>query len=270
MLRVEAGLTGREFARRAGWADATNVSKVEKAQRTITADHVRLWCQICGTSERHTESLLAEQAAVAGMWLTNQQLKQGGLRRAQEAERDKYQQALQMRFYASKGIPGLLQTEAYAMHALRSIRMEFGVEDDDVAEAVDERMARKVILRRHGRFAFVLEEETLRHRTCPADVHREQLESLLEQMKLPAVSLGIIPWATERAVAGYGVWPDESFLITDDRLVNVELVSGYLSLTHPDEVRMYVRSWERLAALAVHGDRAAKLLRDAIEALPVH
>lgn len=266
-LRTDKDITGVRFAELAGWSNSTLVSVIERGQRTITAEHVRLWCRITGASERRAEELLAEQANVAQMWRTNPELARGGLRRLQEETRDLYAEARRMRFYACKGVPGLLQTPDYCGWALRSIRHEFGMEFDDVAEAVEARMARKRALRGRGQFAFILEQEALWHRTCPRDAHREQLEHLLEAMRLPSVSLGIIPWAAERNVAGFGVWPDESFLITDDRMVTVELVSGNLTVTRPDEITTYVQAWKRFVALAVVGDRAAALIRTALAAL---
>ncbi len=266
-MREAARIKPMPFAREAGWADSSLVTAVELGRRTITEHHVRVWCRICRASDVQTEAFLAERSAVAGMWLANQQLIRGGLKRAQEEEQEKYAQARMMRFYATKGVPGLLQTEGYATHALRSIRMELRVEHDDVAEAVTERMARNAAIRRAGRFLFVLEEDVLWHRTVPLDVHREQLHRLREAMRWPSVSLGVIPRTADRSVNGFGVWPDESFLITDARLVNVELVSGYLSLTQPDEVDFYVRAWDRLFALAVFGDPVARMIESALAGL---
>ena len=59
-LRVGAGLTGREFAARAGWRSAANVTKIEKGRYTITADTVRLWCAVCEAPQALTAELLAE------------------------------------------------------------------------------------------------------------------------------------------------------------------------------------------------------------------
>lgn len=266
-LRNRARINGVQFAERAGWSNSTQVSLIERGQRTITADHVRLWCRICGASSDTTEELLAEQAHVVRMWVANQQLARGGLRRLQEETRDLYANARQMRFYASKGIPGLLQTPAYCGWALRSIRHEFQMELDDVTAAVDARMARKHALHGPCRFAFVLEQEAIWHRTCPRQVHRDQLRHLLQVIRMPSVSLGIIPWACERSVAGFGVWPDESFLITGDHLVTVELVSGNLTVTRREEVASYVQAWERFTALARVGDGAVALIQAALDAL---
>lgn len=263
-LRTEAHLSGVAFARAAGWADSSMVSMIERGRRTISPDHVRLWCQICGASERRTEELLAEQAAVAGTWVTYEQLNRGGLTAAQQASRDKFENLSLLRAYQVKVIPGLLQTPAYTTAALTMIRREQGVEVNDVAEAVAERMDRQRVLRRpDARWVFVLEEPVLRYKPHPAEVHVDQLRHLLNVMHWPTVSLGIIPMGCDRR----SMSPDESFDIFDQRLVTVELVSGYLSVTDPGEIQMYLRAWERLFALAVHGDAAATLIREAIDQL---
>lgn len=263
-LRIERGISGLAFARMAGWSGSSMVSLVERGRRTISADHVRLWCRICEASPQRTEELLAEQAAVAGMWVTYQQLNRGGLRHAQESVRELYEGLSLYRSYQSKVIPGLLQTEAYTAAALTMIRKEQGVEVDDVASAVAERMDRQKVLRRpNARWVFVFEEAVLRYRPYAAEVHAAQLRHLLTVMRLPKVSLGVIPMGADRR----NMSPDESFNITDTRLVSVELVSGFLSVTEPAEVAMYGAAWERLFALAVHGDRAVALIRAALGSL---
>ncbi|MGH8964114.1 MAG: Scr1 family TA system antitoxin-like transcriptional regulator, partial [Actinomycetes bacterium] len=89
---------------------------------------------------------------------------------------------------------------------------------------------------------------------------------LLHLMKLrrrPNVFLGIIPVDADRR----GVHPEEAFNITDDQLVTVELVSGYLSVTRPDEVALYAAMWERLWTLAATGTTATALIRSALNRL---
>ena len=94
-------------------------------------------------------------------------------------------------------------------------------------------------------------------------MHAEQLRHLLDVMRWPTVSFGVIPRRAPRR----GVCPEESFTMTDTELVNVELVSGYLRVTGPEEVQMYVEAWERLFALAVHGQLARTLITAALESL---
>lgn len=267
-LRVAAHISGVAFGRAAGWADATSVTKIEKAQRTITADHVRLWCEICGVSAQLTEALLAEQADVADMWVTYQQLNRGGLSRAQQVVRDRYERLRLMRAYQSRGFPGLLQTEAYARGVLTGVWDEQDIDGDDqhadIESAVAERMGRQSVLHRPGkRFVHVMEESALRYRTLPADVHRAQLLHTLEVMHVPSVTLGVIPLGAERS----GLRPRESFIITDGIVVNVELVSGYLTVTQPTEVAMYGAVFDRLLGLAVHGERCTELLHSTLDGL---
>ena len=207
-LRREARVSGREFAQRAGWQSASLVTMIEKGQRSISAEHVALWCRICGVSDRQRRELLAEQESVAGMWVTYRELNRGGLKKAQESVRDRYERVKLMRVYAGHVVPGLLQTEAYTAAALEAARVEQQVEFDDVAEAVAERIDRQRVLRRHdARWLFVIEEPVLWQRTVPRLVHEQQLGHLLEVMRLASVSVGIIPLSADRAASGFGVWP---------------------------------------------------------------
>jgi transcriptional regulator with XRE-family HTH domain len=267
-LRVNARLSGVAFSRAAGWADASSVSKIEKGQRNITAPHVLLWCRLTGASVQQTEALLAEQADVVGLWITYQQLNRGGLSRAQQAVRDRYEQLNLLRSYQSRGFPGLLQTEAYARGVLTGVWDEQCVDvadrRTDIEAAVAERMDRQKLLHTPGkRFVHVMEESALRFRTLPGDVHREQIRHTLEVMSLPSVTLGVIPLDADRG----GMRPRETFIITDNLTVNIELVSGYLTITNSAEVEMYAGVFERLLPLAVHGQRCKELLHRALDDL---
>jgi hypothetical protein len=253
-----------EFARRANWRDSSKVSKIERGVRPASAADVRLWCRLCGASDPQTQGLLAEQRAVAGMYVTHKRATRGGLRRVQEAVRDKYERVKLHRVYQTKVIPGLLQTEALTTVYLTQARLEQHVAVDDVAEAVAARMDRQQVLHRpDARWLFVVEEDVLWYRPASDEVHAEQLRHLLDVMRWPTVSFGVIP----RRALRRGVCPEESFTMTDTELVNVELVSGYLRVTGPEEVQMYIEAWERLFALAVHGQPARALITAALESL---
>ena len=78
------------------------------------------------------------------------------------------------------------------------------------------------------------------------------------------VSLGIIPLGTDRSKS---MWPVEAFWMFDEAQVAVELVSAYLTITQPHEIAMYMDVFAGLAAQAVYGPPARKLIADAIAAL---
>lgn len=258
-MRTAAGLTGRDFASAAGWADASSVTKIEKGQRSITSDHVRLWCRLCGATERRQTELLAEQANVAGMWLNYRQLSQVGLKGHQDRIRSLYDDVRLFREYQTKVHSGLLQTPAMAGAYLTQARLEQHLDIDDVSEAVVARMDRQTVLNRpDARWLFLIEEDVLWYRPASDEIHAEQLRHLLHVMRHPTISFGVIPRRARRG----GVCPEESFVMYDRSLVAVELISGYLNLVTPYELQMYAETWDRLSALAVYGDRAAALVQE--------
>jgi len=264
-LRLAAGLSGRAFAAAAG-CQASKVSQVEKGVRPASVADVRLWCHVCHAPPHRTDELLAEHAAVARLWIAFRDLgRRTGLNATQKLlSGDMWERVQLFRCYQTKVIPGLLQTEPYMTDILTSVRREREVEVDDVAEAVTERIGRQGYLLQHGRqFVFVIEEPVLRFRPYGTDIQRAQLTHLLTAMRLPSVLLAIIPLNADRR----GFRPRESFDITDSSLVTIEMLTGFLSLTHPDEIRAYVTAFEQLLSIAVRGKAARALIHDAIAAL---
>jgi transcriptional regulator with XRE-family HTH domain len=263
-IRLAAGLTGRALAARAGWHGVSKVSKIEHGVRPPSREDVQAWCRACGTSPQRIEELLAEQQAMAGMWVSYQRLNRAGLRKAQESVRPNYERAALVRGYQPKIVSGLLQTAAYTTAVLEDARDRQGVHSDDIAEAVAERTDRQQVLRQSShRFMFVLEEQVLRYRFCPNEVLREQLIHLREATRLPTVRLGVIPTGASRV----GVFPREGFVMYDNDLVSVELVSGVLSVTQPREIAMYTRDFADLASIALHGPAARELITVALNEL---
>jgi transcriptional regulator with XRE-family HTH domain len=260
-IRLAAGLTGRALASGAGWHGVSKVSKIEHGVRPASGDDVRTWCRLCGMSAERTEELLAEQRAVAGMWVSYQRLNRAGLAKAQESVRPNYEDSALVRSYQPKIVPGLLQTAAYTTALLEDARDRQGVQRDDVAEAVTERTLRQRVLTQAGhQFVFVIEEPVLRYRICEPGVLRGQLLHLREATRLPTVWLGIIPLAGDRRK----VLPREGFVMFDEDLVSVELISGVLSVSQPREIAMYVRDFTDLAGIAVNGRAARDLITAAL------
>ena len=75
--------------------------------------------------------------------------------------------------------------------------------------------------------------------------------------------MAIIPLDADR----HGLRPRESFDITDTSLVTIEMLTGFLSLTHPDETAAYVTAFDQLLSIAVRGSAARALIRQAITGL---
>ncbi len=120
----------------------------------------------------------------------------------------------------------------------------------------------RVLYEGQKKFAFLIEESVLHNALGNADTQVEQLEHLLTIGTLPNVSLGVVPSRTGRTRM-----PVEGFWIFDKSQVNVELVSGYLTLVQPSEVGAYADTFAMLADLALYGDKARELITSAVASL---
>jgi hypothetical protein len=198
--------------------------------------------------------------AVEGLWVDWRRMERSGLRAAQASVRPLYDRTRAFRIYDGWLIHGLLQTPAYTAALLHSVRQRRGLPVDDVEAAVAERVARQEVLRSQRTFAFLLEEAVLRSGIGGTEVMREQLWHLLTAGTQPNISLGIVPAQPDRS----SMRPVEDFMVFGQEQVAVELVSGYLTITQPREIDMYVQVFHELGQLAVYGEQARALIRRAI------
>ncbi|MGW5352170.1 helix-turn-helix domain-containing protein [Streptomyces sp. NPDC004031] len=261
-LRLDAELGVREFAALAGWSHS-KVSRIETGRTAPAPADLRTWATLCGAGDQ-ADDLTAALRTAEGMWVDWRRMERSGLRAAQQAVRPRYERARAIRGYHSWLIPGLLQTAGYTTAVLHATRRRRGIAVDDVDEAVAERMDRQRVLHgRHRTFGYVIEEAVLRSGIGGAEVMREQLWRLMAAGTMPTVSLGVIPQQPDRSA----MRPVEDFVMFDREQVNVELISGYLTITQPREIEMYTVVFRELHQLAVYGERARDLIRSAIVAL---
>ncbi|MFI0940904.1 helix-turn-helix domain-containing protein [Streptomyces sp. NPDC021020] len=259
-LVKDAGLDGKDLAAQCGW-HPSKVSRISTAKTQPSADDIRAWCRACG-AEDQTADLIASLRAVEDMWVSWRRMEGAGLRRAQVARLPLYERTRRFRAYSPGLFPGLLQTFGYTEDVLRAVQRR-RVSVDDVADAVAARMERQQVLYEGQRtFAFLVEESTLRNGLGGADTQTEQLDHLMDVAALPNVSVGVVPTRLGRARM-----PVEGFWIFDTAQVNVELVSGYLTITQPSEVAAYADTFAALADTAVYGDKARALLIKARDSL---
>ncbi|MFE0187704.1 helix-turn-helix domain-containing protein [Streptomyces sp. NPDC058989] len=253
----DAGLEGKQLAEACGW-HPSKVSRIATAKTSPSADDILDWCRACGT-ENQAQDLIASLRAVEGMWVEWRRMERTGLRRAQEERLPLFKRTRWFRCYSSWLMPGLLQTYGYTEDVLRAVQRR-RVAIDDVADAVAARMDRqRVLYEGQRRFAFLVEESVLTNALGTADTQIEQLEHLLTVSALPNVSVGVVP-----AKLGRTRMPVEGFWIFDKTQVNVELVSGYLTLTQPSEVSMYADAFSTMADMAVYGPKARALITAAM------
>ncbi|MBA2806976.1 helix-turn-helix domain-containing protein [Streptomyces sp. KM273126] len=256
----DAGLEGKQLAAACGW-HPSKVSRIATAKASPSADDIRAWCRACG-AEDQADDLIASLRTVESMWVQWHRIERTGLRRAQESVLPLYERTTRFRAYSPNFVPGLIQTYGYTEEVLRAVQRR-RVEVDDVADAVAARMERQRVLHEgHRRFAFLVEQSVLSNALGEPETQQEQLEHLLMVAALPNVSLGVV-----RTRTGRSRMPTEGFWIYDTAQVNVELVSGYLTITQPQEVAMYAETFAELADNAVYGAKARALITAAMNSL---
>ena len=259
-IRREAGLSGTALAQATGW-QASKVSKIEHGKQTPSEEDLGLWCGHC-RADGQLPDLIAAVRSIETQFAEWRRIMRGGVRRRQQASAAVYERARLFRIYEPAVIPGLLQTREYAV-AVLSTFIDFIRVPDDAEQGAAARLERQKVLT-HGdrRFHMVLGEQALCTGVGGAAVMAGQLEHLLAVMGLPRLRLGIIP-----AGAPYRVPLNNGFWILDEALVQFDTYSAELSLVRPDEIALYGRAFERLAALAVYGAESRALITGALDRL---
>ncbi|MFF2143150.1 helix-turn-helix domain-containing protein [Kitasatospora sp. NPDC058190] len=259
-IRKDAGLTGDELSARCGWHPA-KTSRIQSGKSVPSEDDLRAWCAACNAEDQISD-LIATARAVESMYTEWRRMERTGLRAAQESVVSLYQRTKLFRVYASRVIPGMVQTPEYTTAVLRSIQHD-RVPVDDVEGAVEARLERQRMLfsGRH-RFGLLVEEYVLRAAVCDTETMAGQLDRLITAASGPFVSLGIIPTGCHRPQL-----PVEDFYMFDEAEVAVELTSGYLRITQPREISDYTRTFATLGSMAVYGAEARRIIISAIDAL---
>jgi transcriptional regulator with XRE-family HTH domain len=259
-IRRDAGLAGTELAQLSGWL-SSKVSKIEHGKQTPSEEDLRVWCEHCRALEELPD-LIAAVRSIETQFAEWRRIMQGGTRRRQQASAAVYERARLFRIYEPAVVPGLLQTREYAVAVLLTF-IDFVRVPEDAEEGAAARLERQRILT-HGdrRFHMVLGEQALHTNVGGTEVMTGQLERLLAVLKLPRLRLGIIPMD-----APYRVPLNNGFWILDEALVQFDTYSAELSLVRPDEITLYGRAFERLAALAVYGAEARGIIGRALDQL---
>ena len=243
-IRRDAGLSGTELARMGGW-EPSKVSKIEHGKQTPSEADLQAWCEHCQALDQLPD-LIAAVRSIETQFAEWRRIMRGGTRRRQQASAAAYEKARLFRIFEPAVIPGLLQTREYAF-AVLSTFIDFIRVPDDAEEGATARLERQKVLT-HGdrRFHMVIGEQALHTNVGGTEVMAGQLEHLLGALKLPRLRLGLIP-----ADAPYRVPLNNGFWILDEALVQFDTYSAELSLVRADEIALYGRAFERLAALAV-------------------
>ncbi|MCT2582810.1 DUF5753 domain-containing protein [Actinophytocola gossypii] len=257
-LRLQAELSGRQLAESLAWPPS-KVSKLENGRQSPTGDDIQAWTTATASADE-AENLLASLHMLTVQHIEWQRQLRAGLRPHQTEiaaldAKTRLFRALECTF-----VPGLLQTAEYARARFSQSVQVLNI-GGDVDEAVQARIRRQEILyRTDKRFHFVLTEAALRYRLCSPAAMLGQLDRLISLSALPNVKFGIVGFDTPYAVA-----PTHGFWLLDEERVMVETFSAELNLAQPQEIELYRRIFEAMAAAASYGRSARDIIKNVID-----
>lgn len=187
--RTKANVTREELGAASNYSPDT-IKAMEQGVRMPTARVLDVADELC-----HAEGLLS-----AAKDYVRREPFPARAQDFMQCERD----AVSVWSYEIALIPGLLQAESYVHFLIGKRRPP--LDDGTAAERIAARLERQALLTRKPpvSFSFVVYEAVLR---CPLggpDVHKEQLNHLLEMGELPNVELQVLPYerATSTALIG--------------------------------------------------------------------
>lgn len=261
-LRHDAALTGRELARVCGW-QPSKISKIEYGKQAPSETDIRDWCIACGFPSEIPD-LIAAVRTIDAQILDWRRSLRAGTKRRQRANITAYETTTLFRIWEPIIVPGLVQTADYARGILSSVVEFYGI-PDDVDEGVAARIeAQRVLTHGDRRFLLLVGEAALYTRVGDTGVMHEQLDALLAAIRMPRLSLSIVPQA-----APYTAPRNNGFTIYDNRLATVATYTAELSLTQRHEIATYERAFDRLHAIAVRGSAAREMIETALSDLGV-
>jgi transcriptional regulator with XRE-family HTH domain len=239
-LRVGAGLSTTQLARRLGWSQA-KVSRIETATHGVAPGDVRAWAEALDASPEQVEQLV-EQAWTASIEVRNFRRElAAGYASGQAAFGQLEAQAALLRSFQHLVVPALLQLQPYALALFQRARPVA----QDAEAAADARLARQRILDDPARrFEWVITEAALWWRPSSWMVQAEQLRAVAEAATRPNVDLRVLPLEVQAPTFYH------SFTILDEHLVVADSL-GAIRLHDPDDIAWQIEVFTRMQQAAL-------------------
>lgn len=259
--RLEMGLTQEQVAAAMEWS-LSKMNRIEKAKTGISANDLRALLPLYGITARdRTEELLGLARGS----------RQGRSRRYSDLapvtllELIDYESAASsISQFEPMGVPGILQTEEYALAVLRVFYGDRGP-SERVPALVDLRTRRRDLLFRENApaFSFVLDESVIRRLVGSPAVMRGQLTQLISLADLPNVTIRVMPFTAGPHPGMRG--PFKVIEFDDAPGENVVFLEGLHNdaiIDDPDETRSYLATFEQIVQLALGPPDSLRLLRE--------
>jgi transcriptional regulator with XRE-family HTH domain len=259
-LREEARVTIDVVADRLG-CSPSKVSRIETGHTSATPRDVKDMLDVYGIDGVASDELvqIAREARQKGWWHPYSTVLVGAYVGLEAAARS-------IRAYEQQVIPGLLQSEDYAVAMIRAARQSDTPLEID--RRVHVRMARQSLLIQDDPIDLwvVLDEAVLSRPVGGHDVMLDQLVRLTEAAKLPNVTLQVLPFA-----AGAHAGMDGTFAILDfpeaedPDVVYAENATGGLFLEKSDELKKYSSIFDTIRSTALTPEESIAMIEMLLE-----
>lgn len=256
-LRRQRGLTGEQLARQAGFSQS-KISKLETGWYSepsivdVLAILDTLGAEAADRRKiQHLAAGYQQRALSTAPYHMGLQMDPGYLRQVAEFE----SKANKIEIYTLHRVPALLQTVAYRLEGLKRV----GVPDSEVGSHLEHLEKRQAEIWRMGHnYHFVIHHSMIYTAPPGRGIMGPQLDRLERMADLPNIRLGIIPLQAGLA------WPETGpFALHDRKHLTIAMAGNDVFSNDPEQLGLYGRIFDELAALAVYGEAAKELLRSA-------
>ena len=239
----------------------SKVSRIETGHTSATPSDVQHILDIYGVDASIKAELvqIAREARQKGWWHPYSTVLTGAYVGLETAARS-------IRAYEQQVVPGLLQSEEYAIALIRGARQDYP--DQEIEQRVRVRMQRQALLIQDDPIDLwvVLDEAVLSRPVGGEPVMLDQLKKLIETARLPNVTLQILPFA-----AGAHAGMDGSFVILefeeegDADVVFIDNATGGLFLEKAEELSKYVSIFDIVRASALPPEESIEMIETLVE-----
>ena len=234
----------------------SKVSRIETGHTSATPRDVKDMLDIYGVHGTEADELvqIAREARQKGWWHPFSTVLTGAYVGLEAA-------AKSIRAYEQQVVPGLLQTDMYAMAMIRAARL--GDSDQEIEQRVRVRMARQALLIQDDPIDLwvVLDEAVVSRPVGGDEVMRDQLLRLVEATRLPNVTVQILPFAVGAHAGMDGTFAILDFPdVEDPDVVFAENATGGLFLEKTDELRKYNSIFDTIQATALSPEESRNMI----------
>jgi hypothetical protein len=258
--REAAGVTIDVVADRIG-CSTSKVSRIETGHTSASPSDVQDMLDIYGVGDAIKTELaqIAREARLKGWWHPYSTVLTGAYVGLEAAARA-------VRTYEQQVIPGLLQSEEYAIAMIRGARL--GDSDEEIERRVRVRMERQSLLTTDDPIDLraVLDEAVVSRPVGGHAVMIDQLKRLIEAARLPNVTLQILPFE-----AGAHAGMDGPFVILefeeerDADVVFTDNATGGLFMEKTEELQKYCTNFETIVATALPPEESIEMIELLVE-----